>query len=353
MDLSRRWFVASACSALFVGSGCSGRRLAAAPEAPPQTLSGSGYVVIGGIEQWITFSGTDRRNPVILFLHGGPGIAASPFAASTTVGWERDFTLVQWDQRGAGRTYARNLARAEALKTTLTLDQISSDGIEVAEYVRKRLGAEKIIITGGSWGSAVGIRMAYARPDLFHAFVGLSQSTNWLADEAAAYARIRELASAKGDSETVSALDAIGPPPWHSRDTRRPFRQAQLSYQVARTTEAGLPFSLASEYESDLREGRWQAAGDYSQGVFFGETLSGPIMGVDVAGLTEFEIPIFIIHGEEDLTIPIERARAYFNAIRAPQKDFFAVPGTAHEPSARMVGLQKEVLLTRVSPLID
>jgi hypothetical protein len=61
------------------------------------------FVKIGGIYQWVTIRGQDRENPVMLIMHGGPGVATSPLALYT-LGWERDFTLVQWDQRGAGKT---------------------------------------------------------------------------------------------------------------------------------------------------------------------------------------------------------------------------------------------------------
>lgn len=346
---SRKGFLAAAVTALLVGA-CSATSVNSALAGSTEPIQEAGYVMIGGIEQWVTITGADRSNPVVLFLHGGPGLAGSPFAASTIPGWEQDFTLVQWDQRGAGRTYGRNIDDAEALGPTLTLEQITADGIEVAEYLREHLGQDKIIITGGSWGSAVGISMAHARPDLFHAYVGLSQVTSMRGDRAAAYVRLRELAAAKGDTETLEALDAVGPPPWNSTEESRPFRQAQLAYQVELTTAPGLAFALATEYETDMAV--WREAAEYSDRYFFGPTLSGSVMRVDVTGLTDFEIPIFIIHGEWDLTIPIERIRAYFETIRAPRKEFYVVPGAAHEPSATMVELQRSVLLTEVLPNI-
>ncbi len=122
------------------------------------------FAPIGGIPQWITIKGDDRANPVILFLHGGPGNAMSPFADAMFAGWEKDFTLVQWDQRGAGRTYTKN---GPSVEPTMTLERMTDDGIEVAEFLKKHLGKDRIVLEGGSWGSVLGIRMAHARPDLF------------------------------------------------------------------------------------------------------------------------------------------------------------------------------------------
>src|SRR5690606_12979939 len=123
---------------------------AAEPEAAVEAamqdgrpVAEAGYVEIGGIEQWITITGADDRKPVVLFLHGGPGIAASPFAEAGLAGWEEDFTLVQWDQRGAGRTFARN---GEGEAATMSIERMVQDGIEVTEYLTRRLGQEKIIV---------------------------------------------------------------------------------------------------------------------------------------------------------------------------------------------------------------
>lgn len=122
------------------------------------------YVPIGGIPQWLTIKGEDRSNPVVLFLHGGPGDAWSPFADSMFAGWDKNFTLVQWDQRGAGRTYSKN---GPSIAPTMTVDRMVGDGIEVAEFLTRHLHKKKIILVGGSWGSILGIYMIHARPKLF------------------------------------------------------------------------------------------------------------------------------------------------------------------------------------------
>ncbi len=171
------------------------------------------FVRIGGIDQWITIKGDDRSNPVLLFLHGGPGDAWSPFADAMFAGWEKNFTLVQWDQRGAGRTYAKS---GPSVEPTMTVERMVQDGIEVAEFLAQNLNKKKIIIMGCSWGSMLGIYMAHSRPDLFYAYLGCAQLVNTRKEDSASYARVLELARAAGDQSAVSALTAIGPPPWSS-----------------------------------------------------------------------------------------------------------------------------------------
>ena len=179
--------------------------------SPAQAVREQGYVPINGIGQWITVTGAACGNPVILFLHGGPGNALSPYADAIYAGWERHYTLVQWDQRGAGMTYAKQRPTDDV---PLTLEQMRDDGIAVARYLRQRLGKDKVILMGSSWGSILGVHMAKARPDLFHAYVGTAQVVNARDNEAGMYRQVLALAQAAGDSATVDKLAALGAPPW-------------------------------------------------------------------------------------------------------------------------------------------
>ena len=111
----------------------------------------------------------NRDNPVLLLLHGGPGIALSPMPRDFLFSWTRDFTIVLWDQRGAGKTFGRS----GPVAAEVTKDRMAQDGIEVAEFIRTRLGKSKIAIVAVSWGTAIGVRMALARPDLFFALCRL------------------------------------------------------------------------------------------------------------------------------------------------------------------------------------
>jgi pimeloyl-ACP methyl ester carboxylesterase len=135
-----------------------------------QSIDESAFVRIGGIDQWVALQGGNRLNPAILFLHGGPAEAPSPFLDQFGP-WTRDFTVLSWDQRGAGRTYGRNGDSTP----DLTLDRLVDDAIEVAEYLRARLSQRKVILVGQSWGSMLGVHVLKRRPDLFHAFVGTGQ----------------------------------------------------------------------------------------------------------------------------------------------------------------------------------
>jgi pimeloyl-ACP methyl ester carboxylesterase len=314
-----------------------------------ETISEQMFVQIGGIPQWITIKGEDRNNPVVLFLHGGPGDALSPYANSTYAGWDKSFTLVQWDQRGAGRTFTKN---GPSIEPTMTVERMAQDGIEVTEFLTTHLHQKKITIIGGSWGSVLGVYMAHARPDLFYAYVGVAQMVNWQEDLSAGYARVLEMARAAGDQQAIAALTAIGPPPWHLVAKWPVYRKWERIYQAKLVTAPPDSMVISPEYASVEEQVQYEAADDFSFLHFWGETLSGPFTKVDLPALgTTFAIPIFIIQGQEDLTAAPELAKAYFGSIKAPRKQFYLIPGTGHEESATSWAVTLRVLIEQVRPL--
>jgi pimeloyl-ACP methyl ester carboxylesterase len=319
------------------------------------------FVPIGGIEQWITIHGSDSANPVVLVLHGGPGDALSPYAENLFAGWDKDFTMVEWDQRGAGRSYGKS---GPSIEPTMTMERMSEDGIEVAKYLTRYLGESKIILIGGSWGSVLGIYMAHDRPDLFYAFVGQSVLVNFQKDLSASYARVLQIAEAANDHKTVATLNSIGPPPWKTLFPQwRIYRNAEKAYQAKLVTAPNPPLRIGAAYAGAAEGKQYSEAEDFSMFHFWGGrqpkskadadrlTLSGPLTEIDLPALgTELKIPIYFVEGENDLTAPPELAKAYFKSIEAPRKGFYMVPGTGHEPSEAMIDLTRKVLLEEVKP---
>jgi pimeloyl-ACP methyl ester carboxylesterase len=323
----------------------------ALPTRGPNPIKEEMFVQIGGIDQWITIKGDDRNNPVVLFLHGGPGDAWSPFADALFGGWEKDFTIVQWDQRGAGRTYGKN---GPSIEPTMTIERMVQDGIEVSEFLTKHLAKKKIIIEGGSWGSILGVYMAHSRPDLFYAYVGMAQVVNMRENQSASYARVMELARADRNQQAITELVHLGSMPWALDPISKwhVYRKWELAYQAKSATAPQPQDKISPAYDSPEERAQWAAADDFSFLHFFGLTLSGPAEDVDLPALgTVFSIPIFIVQGKEDLTMLPELAKSYFDSIHAPRKQFYLVPGTGHEPSVPQLNLILKVLVEQVRPL--
>ncbi len=208
MDMDRRRFAVTVAGA--TAAQAAGMNLAHAAKRAPETIDEGVFVEINGMQQWITIRGRDSRNPVLLLLHGGPGFPMSMMAPAFAE-WEKDFTLVQWDQPGGGATYARNPDRDQG---PLTIARYVADGLALTEFLCGRLKTRKIMLLGNSWGTMLGVMMIQRRPDLFAAYVGTSQAVSGPQGAKLGYQLALDAARRRGDSAGVTALERVGPPPY-------------------------------------------------------------------------------------------------------------------------------------------
>lgn len=329
--------IAAFCLLSLAGPACAGG-----------AINEESFVRIGGMDQWITIHGRDRANPVLLLLHGGPAVTFTPQADAMFRGWDQDFTLVEWDQRGAGRTFTRN--GGEAIAASMTMLRMIQDGIEVAQYAARHLGHKKVIVMGASWGSVLGIQMIRARPDLFAAYVGPAQIVDMQKNSAMVYARLVTMAKTAKDSDAAAAFAAIGPPPWHRIADWQAYQKEEQIYQH-RLAPAPPDFPISPAYASAKEQADDKAAVEFSGRHFLGEKLDGPLIADLPALGTDFSVPVFVIQGERDLTALPELARAYVETIKAPAKKFVLLPGAGHAPSAALWSLTHKVLMEEARPL--
>ena len=177
----------------------------------PNGIEEARMVRIGGIDQFVTVRGQDRRNPVLLVLHGGPGYVHTPFAWWYAHPWEEYFTVVEWDQRGAGKTYLLN--DPKAVGPTLTPQRINDDVDEMVQFLRKGLSKQKIFVIGNSWGSYLGIELAHRHPEWLHAYIGVGQVASAPESERRGYAFALAQAEKTGNQAAVAELKSIAPYP--------------------------------------------------------------------------------------------------------------------------------------------
>lgn len=288
----------------------------------PSAIDEAFYVDVGGSEQWVTIRGRDRANPLLLMVHGGPGVALSPLTTAL-IAYERDYTVVQWDQRGAART----LSRADGVVTgELTQELIAQDGIAIAQNIGARFGGgRKIILLGFSWGSGVALEMARARPDLFAAYVGTSLFVNRADGLAAAYDALLAQARADVNQLAVDELVAIGRPP-HTTP-----QQARTQSKWAALL-AGLPppGDAAMNRVAEILIAPRYSLGDvasYLQGaVISDERIDLGAVDLRTRGRV-FALPMFVIQAEDDYLTPVVLARAWLDSVEAPSKAFLTLRG--------------------------
>jgi pimeloyl-ACP methyl ester carboxylesterase len=282
------------------------------------------YVPIGDIDQWVTIRGWDRDNPVLVFLHGGPGDVTNPWTFALFAPWEKHFTVVQWDQRGAGRTLRKS---GPAVAPTITLSRLVADGIELSEYLCKHLHKEKIIIVAHSLGSLIGLKMARAKPELFHAYVGTGQVADNAKNYSVAYDELLKKARAVGNQDAIAELTRVGPPPYKTGEGYGVQRRWANAFEGADQFLFGtLGLTLVAPGNSvqdidDSVDGQKLSA---EQLVPQTKSIGPQQLG------REFSLPIFIFQGAEDFTTPTALARSYFDSIKAPRKAFVPIRGGGH-----------------------
>ncbi len=177
----------------------------------PNGIESLEAVRIGGIDQWIEVRGQNAKNPILLFIHGGPGIAFIPMASAFQNPWEKYFTVAQWDQRGAGKTYESN--SRELQRQTMNVPQMEQDAVDVANYLRTRFKRDKIFVVGHSWGSLLGLWLAHEHPELIYAFVGTGQAVSMPQNEAVGYQITLQAAHDRHNEQAIQDLESIAPYP--------------------------------------------------------------------------------------------------------------------------------------------
>lgn len=321
--------------------------------AQTRSINEEKFVTIGGIEQWLSIKGHDRTKPVILFLHGGPGSVMSPYTDAILSEWKKDFILVNWDQRGAGKTFGRN-APANVnedywIEHPLTIQQMTNDGIELTEYLIKNLGKQKVIIIGTSWGSVLGANMALKRPDLYRAYIGHSQVVNASESLVHAYHQVYRLATNANDQASIDKLKSLGTPPYDdAKNTGQLFRIIK-KYESANSTPAPAFWWEPAKAYAGEADGRNRENGDdYSFINYVGHKKLGikaMMSGVDLMkdGLN-FKVPVYIVQGEKDILTPAQITRTYFDKITAPKKEYILLTEAAHGHNQSVIDAQYKIV---------
>ncbi len=322
---------------------------AALPAAckPGQAIHDSGYVKIGGIEQWISIDGADCAKPALLLVHGGPGNPLSVYENGPYASWTRDYVVIHWDQRAAGLTWSRN---APSEDTPLRLERMRDDGIELSRQLLERLGKRKLVLLGSSWGSILGGHMAARSPELYCAWVPVAQVVNSTETMRASREIILERARAAGDQATVEKIEALGTPPWTNPRNFGILRRAIRKYEamVSDPIPAAWMEWKAARSTPQARTD-YTAGEDYSYIQFIGMKGDGIISTVDMERqAASFRLPVYMVHGEQDLLAPKEIAQRYFDRISAPRKQLAIVPRAGHDPNLPLIDAQARMLASQL-----
>ncbi len=288
------------------------------------------WIELGGVEQAVLLRGQRRDNPVLLFLHGGPGATEMPMVRTYLEPLERDFVVVTWDMRGQGRSAARAVPPG-----TMTHHQMQRDAIQLIETLRGRFGVDKVTLVAHSWGTIVGARIAAQRPDVVHAYVGVGQWTDGVRREAESYRLLLRWARDAGNAEAERELASIGPPPWSGPRAAANFETQkrwllESGGMVHDERGAGLlvaPLMLASEY-SVLDKLQFMSAFLRTMNAMWPEAMS-----IDITStVRRFDVPVYFVSGAHDMNTPPHLVESYVKTIEAPTKAHLVFERSAHAP---------------------
>ncbi|WP_433665966.1 alpha/beta fold hydrolase [Nocardia sp. CA-136227] len=313
----------------------------------PDGIDEADFVEIGGIAQWISIRGEHRDNPVLLEIHGGPGASNLIYAARTRE-WERHFTVVRWDMRGAGKTFGHTGPTGQG---EMSLAQLERDGVEVVEQVRARLGVDKVVLMGCSFGSFIALRLARRHPELFSAYVGTDQNINAGGRDRTAYTGLLERLEKSGKHKDLAAVTAMTADrsAWTTSDwsqfNKHTVGSDPLTFDTVKKVVMG---SLLTSPLHSLGEVR-----TYTQAMSFSECLAPQSVTIDEwAEGTDFAIPFFLFQGEHDVITPAQTAERFFDDVTAPMKTFALIEDASHFAAFRRPDRFLDLLLNHVRPAI-
>lgn len=295
-----------------------------------KTLSGSisrlEEIDIGGMKQWIQIRGEDVSNPVLLWLHGGPCSAQMPIAQYFNKRLEKDFVVVHWDQRGAGKSNPRDFD-----ETTMTFEQYLEDTYQITQYLKRQLSKEKIYLLGHSWGSKIGLTISRQRPEDYYAFIGVSQlianneksqdiSYKWLLD------RIE-----RKNKADLKKLEQLGLPPYNEHKEYIKFINLVGAYG------GGMDVSMAKLALIGLRSPEYRLS-DFVRWLDGANRGSGPMWETYITWdafkeVPEVDVPVYFFSGKDDFNTPMQLVREYFEVLKAPKgKKLIIFENSSHTP---------------------
>ncbi len=283
------------------------------------TLASINYIKIGGIKQCVLIRTDNTNNPILLFLHGGPGMPMMYLAHKFQRPLEKNFTVVQWDRRGAGKTYSTNIPSKESMN----IRQLIDDAYTVIDTLRSRYHQDKIILVGHSFGTYLGSIMVSERPELFSSYVSIGQVIDNKKAKIIQEKFIRQKAKKLNRTDIISDLN----------------KKENLNFE-----------NWLFEFGGELKNSKsffpllWSGllAPEYTLqdalNVAKGSSYSSTNMNYNVLNnsiyyeIKEYKIPIFFLVGKSDYTTPSELVEEYFNLITAPKKELIYFENSAHFP---------------------
>ncbi len=315
----------------------------------PESIASLEKVKLGGYEQWILIRGNSNRNPVILFLHGGPGTSDMGLLRRNMQDLEKHFTVVSWDQRGAAKSFSANIPIS-----SMNINSFVRDAHELTDFLCKRFRQKKIFLTGHSWGSVLGILTIQKYPELYYAYIGIGQIANMMENEIISYEWTLEQAKRSDKKSDIKTLIEIGKPPYTGNWRKKFMTERRLlgKYGGELYGSSNGAFFLVLKNLILSPEYNTKDKINFFRGIFTSVKLLFPeLLQTDfMTQALNLNIPVYFILGKHDYEAPFILAEQYFKLINAPVKELIWFENSAHLPHIEENSKFQNLLINRILP---
>ena len=319
----------------------------------PGSITEKIQVDINGVKQGMFINGTSQSNPVLLWVHGGPGMPEYFLTERYPTGLEDLFTIVWWDQRGAGLSYGPGIP-----PDTMNVEQFIADTLAVTDYLRERFQQDKVHLLGHSWGSFVAIQAAARAPERYGAYIGMAQLVHQLESEQLAYDYMLAEYRKRGDTGMVRDLEKAPV----SLTEGTPDRYLKMRDKAMHRLGIGTTHDMRSVITGIFLPS-WRFHGytisekvDLWRGRAFSRNfrLWDQLIRVDLRQtVPQLNLPAYFLHGAYDYTCSYSLALDYFQKLSAPVKGFYRFDDSAHSPIFEQPTLAEDIFRTDVLPRIN
>ncbi|RAJ94250.1 pimeloyl-ACP methyl ester carboxylesterase [Larkinella arboricola] len=290
-------------------------------------------ITVNGTRQWLLIRGQDRTKPVLLFLHGGPGLPELSLLTGHEL--EKHFVVVNWDQRGSGKSYSADVFQPQPGRPPFTVETLVDDAAQVSRYLCRRFGQPKIYVLAHSWGTLLGVLTVKKYPEHFRALFCISQIARQLEAEQVSYDWVLQQARLHGNDRQATKLLRQGRPPYPPDawlDYLTWQRELVARYGGGMYRGHFFPLFIRSillSPEYTLTDKLHYARGAQESVRY----LWPAVVAIDLPTVApELKVPYFLFQGVHDYQTPYPIARRYFNQLTAPQKRLFTFTNSAHSP---------------------
>lgn len=308
-------------------------------------------VSVGGQDQALMIRAYDANKPVLLYLSGGPGQSSLPWPRVLFEDLTRDFVLVAWDQRGTGKSYV-----ALDPTSTLTLDQVVADTIDVTNYLRERFDEDKIYLLGESWGTTLAVLAAQQRPDLYHAIISSGQMVSQRETDRRLYHEVLDYAARTGNEALAEQMQTFGEPPYED--------MYAYAFVMGYYEALYKPYTLPPAYikkGAEANLGPWNVLGrEYN----FVEKINVFRGFLDVASILypqlqqidfrqdvpRLETAIYVLDGAAELSARRDLALEWFDLLDAPFKRIYTFENAAHATAFEQFEAFQQIMVETVLP---